>query len=148
MKTLRKYRKILAAMFLIGIAGALYTWFFVYNKPHPDYEKLAAEHHFESKALFEQYRSDKAAADSHITGRMVSINGHVDQIEQNGEQTILVFVFDNGMFGDEGIRCTLLDNYRTLAEGLEPGNQVKVKGYCTGYNETDVILEKCTIQKI
>jgi len=25
------------------------------------------------------------------------------------------------------------------------GSDVKLKGYCTGYNETDIIMEKCSI---
>ena len=148
MKTLKKYRKILAVMALISIAGALYTWFFVYNKPHPDYEKLEASYHFQSKKLFEEYRADKAQADSKCTGKMLSIEGRVDYIESGADQSIVVFVFDSGLFGDEGIRCTMLDNYKTIADGLEPGASVKIKGFCTGYNETDVILDKCTIQII
>jgi hypothetical protein len=56
-----------------------------------------------------------------------------------------VFVFEQGDFGDEGIRCTMLPKYNFEAGKLQPDVEIKVKGYCTGYNETDVILEKCSI---
>lgn len=135
-------------MAVIGIAGALYTWFFIYNKPHPDYEKLEAEYHFDSEALFMEYRADKTLADNKYTGRMISLDGQVDYIESGPGYSIVVFVFDNGIFGDEGVRCTLLDNYKGKADVLEPGTDVNIKGFCAGYNETDVIIEKCTLQII
>jgi hypothetical protein len=48
------------------------------------------------------------------------------------------------MFGDEGIRCAMLPNHaQNIASFI--GSDVRLKGYCTGFNETDVIMEKCSI---
>jgi len=41
----------------------------------------------------------------------------------------------------------MLDNYRDDALALQKDQMVTIKGYCTGYNDTDVILEKCSIIK-
>lgn len=148
MKTLKKYRKIIAGLAFAGILAALYIWFFVYNKPHPDYEHLEAKSHHQSEALFEAYRSNPTSSNENFTGQMISINGKIDHIEHTEEQTIVIFVFDEGMFGDQGIRCSLLENYKQTATSLQPGTKVKIKGFCTGYNDTDVILEKCTVNTI
>jgi hypothetical protein len=57
----------------------------------------------------------------------------------------MVFVFDEGMFGAEGVRATFLPKYNEKVKNLILGASVTIKGYCTGYNETDVILEKASI---
>jgi hypothetical protein len=56
-----------------------------------------------------------------------------------------VFIFDEGMFGEEGVRCTMLDSQNEKMDKDHAGTEVRVKGYVTGYNDTDVILEKCSI---
>ena len=60
---------------------------------------------------------------------------------------IVVFEFSQGMFGPEGIRCTLLPEHNLDANGWKAGGEMLVKGFCTGYNDTDVILEKCILIK-
>lgn len=148
MNNIKKYWKLLAGLALSGILAALYTWFFVYNKPHPDYENLEAEYQFPSEQLYTNYKENSANTNAKYTGKMISIKGKLDYIENTEQQTILVFVFDHGLFGDEGIRCSILENYKVKAKSLEPGTEVNVKGFCTGYNETDVIIEKCTVKII
>lgn len=146
MKKLKKFKKIALALFILAIASGLYTWFFVYNKPHPNYEKLEAEYHYQTEKLFSEYRSDKALTDKKCTGKMISVSGKIDYVENQNGQTIVVFIIDQGVFGDEGIRCTMLEDFQTTALGVKPGTQVTVKGFCAGYNDTDVIIEKCTIE--
>ena len=71
--------------------------------------------------------------------------GKLSKIEASDSLVTAVFVFGQGDFGDEGIRCSMLPKYSFEAGKLQPDGEIKVKGYCTGYNETDVILEKCSI---
>jgi hypothetical protein len=66
-------------------------------------------------------------------------------VETPDSLTIVVFALGEGMFGDEGIRLTMLDNHSQAAIALLKDASATLKGYCTGYNGTDVILEKCSI---
>jgi len=144
---MKNWQKIILVLFLAGLLGGLYGYFFVYNKPHPDYAELKAEHVLPAVDLFEAYRTDKSSADAKYTGKMVEINGTLNRLEQIDSLTIVVFVFDQGMFGEEGIRCTLLPEHVSGASGLVPGELTTIKGLCTGYNETDVIFEKSVVVK-
>ncbi|MBU2651919.1 MAG: OB-fold putative lipoprotein [Bacteroidetes bacterium] len=144
---MKKWQKIILVLFLAGVLGGLYGYFFVYNKPHPDYADLKAEHILPAAELFDAYRTDKSSADALYTGKMVEINGTLNRLEQIDSLRIVVFVFDQGMFGEEGIRCTLLPEYVSDANSLAPGDLTTIKGLCTGYNETDVILEKSVVVK-
>ena len=60
---------------------------------------------------------------------------------------IVVFAYKVGDFGDEGIRVTMLPDYNDEAKTLSTLKPVKLKGHCTGYNGTDVIIESGSIVK-
>ena len=49
---MKTWIKILIGLIVIGILAALYVWFFVYNKPHRDYEKADPDHIIVAEELF------------------------------------------------------------------------------------------------
>lgn len=142
---MKKWMKIIAGLALIGIMAAVYVWFFVYNKPHRDYEKAEPDHKLTAEELFFQYRHDKNIADSLYTGMVLEVTGNIDKVEATDSIVVTVFIFDKGMFGDEGVRCMMLPNHHTKLKHYNKGSEIIIKGYCTGYNDTDVIIEKCSI---
>lgn len=137
--------KIIAGLAVIGIMAAVYVWFFVYNKPHRDYEKAEPDHKLTAEELFFQFRHDKNIADSLYTGMVLEVTGNIDKVEAADSIVVTVFIFDKGMFGDEGVRCMMLPNHHTKLKHYNKGSEIIIKGYCTGYNDTDVIIEKCSI---
>ena len=145
---MKKWMKIIGALFLIGMLAAVYVWFFVYNKPHRDFANAAPDHILSAEELFFQYRHDKSLSDSLYTGMVVQITGPLADVESADSLMVAVFVFDQGMFGDEGVRCIMLpDQFKEMKE-KDPGGVITLKGYCTGYNDTDVIIEKASVVKL
>ena len=142
---MKKWMKIIAALFLVGVLGALYVWFYIYNKPHRDYEAADPDRILAAEELFSQFRNDKLLADSLYTGMVIQITGNLNKVESPDSSVIAVFVFDQGMFGDEGIRCIMLPNHFEGLKKLGAGEEVTIKGHCRGYNDTDVIMGKCSI---
>lgn len=138
---MKKLLKIAGILALAGILAAAYVWFFIYNKPHKNYEKAKPE---AMMTAAECYNSFKANGNS-LTGQVLQLQGIPSNVEQTDSLVIVVFVFNEGMFGDEGIRCTLLPGYHRQALALSGKNKIDIKGLCTGYNGTDVILEHCSI---
>ncbi len=142
---MKKWMKIIGSLAIVGIIATLYIWFYVINKPHRDYEKAEPDHVLAAEQLFEQYRHDKVIADSLYTGMVLQINGNIDKVESKDSIVVAIFIFDQGMFGDEGIRCILLPNHYAELGNYGKGSEITIKGYCTGYNDTDVIIEKASI---
>ena len=141
MKTLMK---VVLVLVVLGIVGVGLGYKFVYNKPHTNYEKATADFSLAGMELFSQFKSSTQQASERYTGKVLEITGKLNSVETPDSLTIAVFTLDEGMFGDEGIRCAMLPNHaRQLTQYI--GADVKLKGYCTGYNETDVIMEKCSI---
>lgn len=116
---------------------------FFYYKPHPDYEKELPEFKLTASNLYNQFIESDEDFGKIYNGKVLQITGDLSKVERNGSTYTLVFTFNEGVFGDEGIRCNLLPNY-SVQESLINKNII-VKGYCAGYNGTDVILEFCSI---
>jgi hypothetical protein len=134
----------LVLLILIG-AAAFIVYKYVYNKPHPDYIKEKAEVSINAKRLWTDYSMNKNIADPKYTGKVLEIEGAIMRVEAVDNLVIVVFAFRKGDFGDEGIRVTMLPAYHQAAKGINPFKNVKIKGLCTGYNDTDVIMENGSI---
>ena len=143
-----KRRKILTAaiaLFAIGLVSAGLVYRFVINKPQPDFEKAKPAFIVSATDLFDSFRSEREKAEQKYNGQVVLLSGKIDKIEISEDLVTGVFVFDQGIFGDEGIRCTMLPNHSSNLKSIREGSEVQLKGFLTGYNDTDVILEQCSV---
>ncbi len=141
---MKKWIKILIALFVVGIIGAGLGYKFIYNKPHRDFEKAKSDFSLAGEELYSQFKNSTIQASERYTGKVIEVSGQLSTVETPDSLTIAVFALDEGLFGTEGIRFSMLTNHaKNIAHFV--GSEVKLKGYCTGYNETDVILEKCSI---
>ena len=133
------------ALFFTGIVSAGLVYKFVINKPHQDIEKAKPAYIVSATELFDSFRSERTLAEQKYNGRVVVLSGKLDKIETADELVTGVFVFDQGLFGDEGIRYTMLPDHSSNLKSIPEGSEVQLKGFLTGYNETDVILEQCSV---
>ncbi len=129
---------------VVVLLAAAYVWIFVYNKPHRDFEKAKPDIVESARQCYQNFKTNPKAAEG---GKVLEIFGIPSKIEHTDSLVVVVFAFQKGMFGDEGIRCTVLPGYRKEASRLSLHDTLYIKGFCSGYNGTDVILEDCSILK-
>jgi hypothetical protein len=139
--------RIIAIAGILLIIGVLLVYFFVYNKPHPDYERLQAEYHYPADVFFNEFQQDPDEAQRKYNGRMIRVDGVLDDIQTPEGMVVLVFNFEEGLFGPEGIRASLLDSYHEQARDMNTGHMVSVKGYCAGFDGS-VILQHSSFETI
>jgi hypothetical protein len=132
---------------VLGVIAIIFVYFFIYNKPHPDFEKIKPSYSMNAAALYNAFISDRKGSEAKFNGKVIEIRGTITKIETSDSSVFAVFVFNQGMFGDEGIRCSMLQKYHNETRLLPPQSTVMIKGYCAGYNETDVIIEQSCIIK-
>ncbi len=137
--------KIIIGILFIGIVAGSLGYFFIYNKPHRNFEKANPDFSLLTFELYNAYVSDRKLAEKNFNGKVIQLEGTVQKIENVDSIIIAVFVFQEGLFGDEGIRCTMLPKFNDGILKVKPETSVLIKGFCTGYNDTDVILEKCSL---
>lgn len=130
---------------ILGVISAGLVYQFVINKPHKNYEKAKPAYIVSAADLFDTFRTARGEAEKKYNGQVVLLTGKIDKIEEADNKVTGVFVFNQGMFGDEGVRCIMLPDYSTSLKSIPEGSEVQLKGYLTGYNETDVILEQCSV---
>jgi hypothetical protein len=142
---MKTWLRILLSIVLVGVIAFFLVYKFVYNKPHPDYQNIKPDYTLNAKDLYNAFHDHKDASTKTYNGKVVQIEGTLTRVEAKDSMAIVVFAFNQGMFGDEGIRCTMIKKLNDEAASLVPSGSVKIKGYCTGFNDTDVILEQCSV---
>lgn len=144
---MKTWIKILLILFVLGIAGAFLVYKFYINKPHPDIEKMTPDFTLKAADLFSEYLNNKAEAEKKFNGKIIQIQGNLAKAEVADTVVTAVFVFKQGDFGDEGIRCNMSKKFHDEIQKKDSGVLISIKGRCSGYNETDVIFEQSSIVK-
>lgn len=142
---MKTWIKVLLSLAVVGVLAAIAVYFFVYNKPHVNYEKAEPEITIRADDLFFEFVSNPEEAGQKYNGKVLQINGMLDDIESSEEMTFAVFAFSEGMFGKEGVRCSMLNAHAKELKSTNVGVELTIKGYCTGFTGTDVILEHGSI---
>ena len=141
----KKLIYILLLIILVGAISGFLVWKYYINRPSKTYENEPAAYKLSASELFHDFQNDKTKADAKYLGKVIQISGILKNVEQIDTIVKVVFAFSQGLFGDEGIRCTILQKDAAKAKKLGENYPITLKGYCTGFNDTDVILEKCII---
>ncbi|MDP3463509.1 MAG: hypothetical protein Q8S18_12025 [Bacteroidales bacterium] len=144
---MKKWMKILGILAALGVAGAIVGYVFVYNKSHPDYEKKTAKYVVSAEELFFAFKKDEMATSNQFNGQLIEITGIMNEVEATDESRIVYMVLGEGMFGNEGVRISMMASQNEACDALSVGKQITVKGLCVGYNETDVIIQHGTLTK-
>jgi hypothetical protein len=134
-----KWIKYLLLLATVGVIGAVLGYVFVYNKPHPDYLKKKPDLELTAAELFKAFRTDEVKAGKTYNGKMLAVSGFLDDVEKVGDQMIAFFILDDGLFGREGVRITMLQEQEDALFD-KVGMQSTIKGFCAGFNEPDVVL--------
>jgi cell division protein FtsW (lipid II flippase) len=141
---MKKLRFFLFFGLATSVLALLLVYLFLYNKPHRDFERARPALQMSAESLYRAFAADERTAESEFIGKVLEITGEVYVVEETNDMVIVAFVFEEGFFGGEGVRCTMLENHHQKALQLKPGQEVAIKGYCTGFTGSDVILENCS----
>jgi hypothetical protein len=132
--TLKKLLIVAGITVVLGIAYSLYQWY----KPHRDVKDETAIE-VTAQALFDAYGKNEQEANTLYLDKAIVVKGEVASVKTNQEgKTVVVLKTSDPMFG---VQCTMKE-----AASLQPGQQVALKGICTGYL-MDVVLIDCYLWK-
>lgn len=145
---MKKIFKIAIILAVTGIIAAALVWKFYINKPHEDIDNATPAYTMATEEIWQQYNTDLKTADSLYTGKVIELTGNLSRIDKNDSLVSVIFVMAaDSMFGDKTISCQVYKKHNDEAAALPIGIKVKIKGFCTGYNDPDIKLNKCSIVK-
>lgn len=143
---MKKWIKIIMALAVTGLIAAFLVYKFYINKPHKDIEHAKAEYTLNAQDLWNAYNTDLAKADSLYTGKVLLVEGNLSRVEKSDSLSYAVIVMEaDSLFGDKSIRFEMLPNFTDKVANLQPGVNVKIKGACNGFDQTDIKLGSCSI---
>ena len=116
----------------------------MWNKPHPKAEN-AKSISVTAPELYKAYAQNEHQANDRFLNKVVSIKGKVLSQEKNQDGQ-LVAVLQAQPDTDELIATGIMCTMREQGVALPEGQQVILKGFCTGYTG-DVHLSDCIVAK-
>lgn len=145
---MKKLLRIVLILVAVGLIAAGLVWKFYVNKPHEDIDNATPAYTMETGDLWKLYTVESKTADSLYTGKVIELSGKLSRVDKNDSLVSVIFVMAaDSMFGDKTISCQMYQKHNDEAAALAPGSAVKIKGFCTGYNDPDIKFNKCSIVK-
>ncbi|GAB3006202.1 hypothetical protein GCM10027051_01730 [Niabella terrae] len=136
-----KGKKILLLLLVVVLLGAGYGYF-QYNRRPPDVKAAAPEINMDAGELAASFNRDEAAANKMYVDKILSVTGKIADItvDPTGQATVVLETGDPMA----SVICSFYDTEAGAAKDLAAGQQVTIKGICTG-KLMDVVLNKCSI---
>lgn len=131
-----KKRTILVVVVLLALIAFASVYLYL-NQPH---RSVRGEEGISVTAdsLFLHFQKNETAANSLYLNNVLIVRGKIKSIEKNTEgKTVIVLETGDLMFG---INCTLDGEF-----ALQEGDEVGVRGICTGYL-ADVVITQAVIE--
>lgn len=128
---------------IIALLLGLGVWLYLlYNKPHRDSAAETAQYEIQAATLFQEFDSDENAANQKYLDKLLLVKGKVagTSRKEDGTTSIMLSTSDL-MFG---ISCELLPTEASKISSIKEGDEVMVKGVCTG-KLMDVVLIRTVI---
>ncbi len=132
-----KYIKILL---VIACLGSI-TGFYLYNKPVKSTASKSVDVAIQAADLFNEFAADENVANKKYLDKIISISGVVTNVADEDGLTIVTLKTTSDMFG---VICKI-EASDNKAKSLKTGDEVRVKGVCTGML-MDVVMVRCVIE--
>lgn len=133
-------KKILFAIIILALMGGAYAYY-QYNKPVASIENKKPDIVVLANDLVAAYNEDENAANEKYTEKIIQVKGITSDIVKEGTVNKIFIETDNPM---SGVICEMEEGQDVGS--LKVGDEVIVKGRCTGFL-SDVVLVQSSLIK-
>ena len=134
-------KKIIFGILLLFFFGAI-IGYKIYNKPHVNVAQEKAAISSTASVLLEAFSTDETAANLKYLGRIIQVKGVISKVEIVNKKGSISLETE-ALFGS--VLCTLTPEESLSIKELKIGQEILLKGICTGFL-MDVVLVKCIIK--
>lgn len=136
-----KGKKSLILVFLMLIILGLVFAIYCYNKPHIDVKESEAAYILTAQNLIDEYQRNETKTNEKYSEIVIQVNGNIFEISTLKGNSVITLKDDNL---ESSIKCYMLPEENRKALKLKKGQDIEIKGICTGYL-LDVIMVRCTL---
>lgn len=138
-------RKVLILLVLVGFVS-LGVGYYMYNMPPKNLTNVKAEATVTSVALMSSFEEDEESANASFLGKVIEVSGLISELKFYENGSAQVNLESQNVMG--GISCNFESHDAAKLDGdLRAGQQLKIKGMCTGFL-MDVVLERCVLVEL
>ncbi|MCK0144748.1 OB-fold putative lipoprotein [Arenibacter sp. F26102] len=135
----KKFKIILSLLVLVIIG--LVVSFLYYNKPHANIEKSKSDYSLTANQLIKEYKEQGIEAEKKYSERIIQVQGQIHKISTlKGNSVITLQSSDS----ESSVICHMLPEENANVLKLKNGQEIMVKGKCTGFL-LDVIMVRCIL---
>jgi hypothetical protein len=134
-------KRILIALLIAALLGGAYAWR-EYNRGHESMTETKADLTASAGELYSAFSTDEAAANAKYLDKTIEISGKVSATSTE-EGTTTITLFADSETG--GVTCKLDPLSKHARITFQEGEQITVKGICTGYL-MDVVVERAVVK--
>ena len=146
MKTL----KIIGIIAVIAVIIGVVAGYFIYNKPHKNYEKAKADFTLTANELFNEFEENSDQANQKYDKKVIELTGGVDEINKLQNNSSALIMMGGGINAELQSIYSTDDKYKKKLAELKSEDQVTVKCRYVGFEDlisTEVKLDNCYIVK-
>ena len=128
----------LGCLLVAALAG---TMIYLYNKPH---RNVVTETGIpiSARELYSKFTNNEMQANTAYLNKVLQVSGQVLEVKNNTTAgRVVVLNTGDPLFG---IACTIT-RLKTAARPVKPGENITVKGICTGYLSDVVLTNSCLV---
>jgi hypothetical protein len=111
----------------------------LWNKPHKKVEN-AISISSAAATLAKEYSANEKEADAKYLNKAIDVSGTISEVDKNQDGGVMIVLQTDDPTG--GVQCALRD------KGANPvkGQNIEIKGFCSGNGITGVSLTDCVIK--
>ncbi len=140
---MKNLKKIIMVLLLLAMAGTGYGLYLYHKKP-ADTRNETARFELSAAALVADFNRNETMANQKYTDKVISVTGKVTDLKIDTAGQATVFLDSGDPMA--AVTCSFYKEETPAAAALEPGDEIAIKGICTG-KLTDIVLNKCSIKK-
>lgn len=125
----------------IFLTAAVAFGYYLFNKPHESIIDETPVFRSQAVGIVNEFEADENSANTKYLGKVIEVEGTISDKSMD-EKGVLNITLKGGDLA--GIGCQFDKNFQKDAMGFKNGDQVKIKGICTGIL-MDVVLVDCVM---
>ena len=138
----RKLIRFILALVVVGVVVFIAVWRYTFRKAETSVSSAKAELEILATDLVKKFENNEDSANAAFLDKVILVIGTVDNVKQDSTGTN-IYIKEQGEMA--GVMCSF-SNDMVDPVGIKTGEQLRVKGICTGYL-LDVVINKCSLEK-
>ncbi len=138
----KSFRITASVVLLLIVSGIIYGYL-EFTRQHSDISKVKPDFTLNASDLYSEFEGDELSATAKYSGKIIELSGKVAEIEySSADSTLSITLREVDQFS--GVICTFSEIKDATSSNVNAGEQITVRGECSGML-MDVLLNNCVL---